>query len=431
MNIQQFFKRLRKDKPREPATSDRAALSATQIPSHVLQVVEKLTQAGYQAYLVGGCVRDLLTGTTPKDFDVATNAKPHDIRRLFNHSRLIGRRFLLVHVFFRQNNIVEVATFRGNPTTQTQHRMLSQDGQILQDNVFGTIEEDALRRDFTINALFYNPHQNRIVDYTHGLTDIDHHTIRLIGDPETRYREDPIRMLRALRFAAKLGFTIEPATEKPLHHMGTLLHAVSPTRLFEETMKLFTHGYAVAVLKQLRAYGFEKLLLAGTEHYNEKDWSFIQSGLQATDERYYAHKTCSIAFLLALFFYPAYRERLDALSIEKRVNYPLREEAIADTLRSAMQVLTIPKRFSYVVRSIWHLQHALITAKPTKVERLVEHSEFRPAFDLLWLRANTHEPELLEWATWWKTHYGHAAPIEHTPKKRNPRHRGPRRVTNQ
>ena len=407
MSIKHFFKRLvTGDAP----TGTVKKLSRQQIPDHVLLVVEKLSRAGYQAYLVGGCVRDLLTGSHPKDFDVTTDATPQEVRRLFRNSRLIGRRFLLVHVFFKDDLMVEVATFRGNPTDHSHQRSLSQEGRILQDNVFGSIEEDAMRRDFTINALFYNPLRDQIMDYTVGLADIEHRLIRLIGDPETRYREDPVRMLRALRFAAKLNFKIESKTEAPLYHMGKLLLSVPPARLFEETLKLFTHGYALSVLALLRQYGFDNILFPSMAGYTDKDWTLITGGLKATDERYHAHKTCSSSFLIALFLYPAYRERVLSLSAGKRVGYLLKEEAIAQVLRTACAVLCIPKRITYTVRSIWHLQYALITVKPNQVERLVAHPEFRPAFDLLWLRANTNEPELMEWATWWKKHYGDSVP---------------------
>ena len=389
-----------------PTRCPAEGMSIRSIPSHVLSVVDKLSDAGHEAYLVGGCVRDLLTGMTPKDFDVATSATPEQVRRLFRNSRLIGRRFVLVHVFFGPET-VEVATFRGNPDGNTPHRKMSKTGQILQDNAYGTIEEDALRRDFTINALFYDPRSHEIIDFTNGLADIKKKLVRLIGEPETRYREDPMRMLRALRFAAKLNFKIEKDTDAPMRNMAPLLLSVPSARLFEETMKLFLHGYAVPVMDFLRSYKFDEILFKLSGKYRDPDWALIYAGLSATDARYRKHKKCSTTFLISLLLFATYRERLKELQQGKRPGYLMKEEAMNDTLKAASQTLCIPKRVSMIVRGIWHLQYTLVSAKPHQVNRIVTHPQFRPALDLLCLRAELNEPELLTWAQWWQTHYGH------------------------
>lgn len=407
--IKKLFKHLTQS--RDPIRSPAVGLSIRSIPTYVLSVVDKLTDAGYQAYLVGGCVRDLLTQCQPKDFDVATNATPQQVRRLFRHSRLIGRRFVLVHVYFGKDT-VEVATFRGDPSN-TPHRVMSKTGQILQDNAYGTIEEDALRRDFTINALFYDPRQHEIIDYTQGLHDIRHQSIRLIGDPETRYREDPMRMLRALRFAAKLNFTLDKPTDAAMRPMGPSLLSVPPARLFEETMKLFTHGYALPVMKLLRHYGFDRILFPFLTAYTDMDWALVTAGLANTDERYHQHKTCSISFLIALLCFHGYRHRL--VQLQQAGNHPgylVKEQAMHDMLRTATDTLQIPKRFTQVVRAIWHLQYTLVTAKPHQVERIANHPQFRAALDLLRLRAEWNEQELATWVAWWTKHHGEA-PYHH------------------
>lgn len=407
--IKKLFKSLTK-RNNTPTRSPADGLSLRAIPTHVLSVVDKLAHAGYEAYLVGGCVRDLLTQCVPKDFDVATSATPQEVRKLFRNSRLIGRRFVLVHVFFGKET-VEVATFRGDPSN-TPHRIMSKTGQILQDNAYGSIEEDAMRRDFTINALFYDPRHHEIVDYTNGLGDIRKKTIRLIGTPEVRYREDPMRMLRALRFAAKLNFQIDKATDASMHHMGPLLLSVPPARLFEETMKLFTHGYAVPVMALLRHYRFEQILFKFADNYDENDWALILSGLANTDQRYRDHKKCSLSFIIALLCFGGYRHTLAALQQGKRLGYLIKEEAMDNVLRSASQTLQIPKRITCIVRGIWHLQYALVSAKPHQVERLGNHPQFRPALDLLQIRAELNEPDLQPWLNWWKLHYGNA-PYHH------------------
>lgn len=397
----------RNDKPtRTPAQG----IPPRSIPTHVLSVVDKLSDAGYEAYLVGGCVRDLLTQSHPKDFDVATNATPQEVRKLFRNSRLIGRRFVLVHVYFGKET-VEVATFRGDPSN-TPHRVMSKSGQILQDNAYGTIEEDAMRRDFTINALFYDPRHHELIDFTQGLTDIRKKKIRLIGDPATRYREDPMRMLRALRFSAKLGFDIDKATDAPMRTMGAQLLAVPPARLFEETMKLFMHGYAVPVLNLLRRYGFDRILFTFADDYHDADWSFIVEGLTNTDERFHAHLGCSTSFLIALLCYPGFQHYLNRLKQDARAGYLLKEEAMQEVLRTASQTLHIPKRITAIVRGIWHLQYALVTAKPHQVDRIANHPQFRPALDLLRLRSATHEPALTDWVNWWTTRFAEA-PYHH------------------
>ncbi|MDB4308534.1 polynucleotide adenylyltransferase PcnB, partial [Porticoccaceae bacterium] len=245
-------------------TSEYHSLSPKMISRDARKVVEVLQDAGYEAYVVGGAVRDLLMGLKAKDFDVATDAKPAEVKSLFRRSRIIGRRFQIVHVQFSRE-IIEVTTFRSNENksngNRKNHRQQTDSGMLTRDNVFGSLTDDASRRDLTINAMYYDPGDNSIHDFAEGLGDIEKRMIRIMGDPATRFREDPVRMLRVVRFAAKLGFTIEPRTGKPMHKLAADLEHVSPPRLFDETLKLFMSGQGLASFWLLHEYGlFERII---------------------------------------------------------------------------------------------------------------------------------------------------------------------------
>ena len=278
-------------------------ISRANISENALKVLYRLKQAGYQAYLVGGGVRDLLLGREPKDFDVATDASPEEVKRVFRNCRLIGRRFRLAHVYFGRE-IVEVATFRSVGEVIGKGERQTSNGMLVRDNVYGTIEEDALRRDFTVNALYYNIEDFSVLDYADGLKDLESGTLRLLGDPDVRYREDPVRMLRAVRFAAKLGFMLAPSCEEPLFTSGHLLESVPAARLFDEVVKLFMGGTSVQAFEKLRHYDLFARLFPETDEalsHEDQDFpvTFVLRGLENTDQRISVGKPVTPAFLFA------------------------------------------------------------------------------------------------------------------------------------
>jgi poly(A) polymerase len=278
-------------------------ISRAQISENALKVLQRLKKADYEAYLVGGCVRDLLLGREPKDFDVATNASPEQVKQVFRNCRIIGRRFRLAHVFFGRE-IIEVATFRGSELEESDQQVIHEDGRLLRDNVFGTLEEDVWRRDFTVNALYYNIRDFSVVDYTGGMQDHANAVLRLIGDPNIRYREDPVRMLRAIRFAVKLGFTLHPDTEQPIYTQAELLKSIPAARLYDEVLKLFLTGYGVQTFEMLRHYGLFAILFPATDKCLETEDHdfprlFLSRALENSDLRFADGKSLTPYFLLS------------------------------------------------------------------------------------------------------------------------------------
>lgn len=354
--------------------------------------------------MVGGGVRDLLLGREPKDFDVATDATPEDVKQVFRNCRLIGRRFRLAHVHFGRE-IIEVATFRGmHETTSDQAKQDSENGMLLRDNVYGTIEEDALRRDFTINALYYNIGDFSIVDYADGLKDLQAGVLRLLGDPEQRYREDPVRMLRAVRFAAKLGFTINPACEKPLFESGDLLDGVPSARLFDEVLKLFLGGTALHAFEKLRHFDLFRHLFPETDEslsHEEQGFpiTFVIRGLKNTDARVRADKPVTPAFLFAVFLWEPVRQRVQQLEAKGESRHDAMVEAGREVIGQQVSRVSIPKRFTLQMREIWNMQHRL-EQRGKRAIRLLEHPRFRAAYDFLLLRAESGETDLAL-AQWW------------------------------
>ncbi len=354
--------------------------------------------------MVGGGVRDLLLGREPKDFDVATDATPEDVKQIFRNCRLIGRRFRLAHVHFGRE-IIEVATFRGmHEATSDQARQDSNNGMLLRDNVYGTIEEDALRRDFTVNALYYNIEDFSVVDYADGLKDLQAGVLRLLGDPEQRYREDPVRMLRAARFAAKLGFTINPACEKPLFENGDLLSGVPSARLFEEVLKLFLGGTALHAFEKLRHFDLFRHLFPETDEslsHEEQGFpvTFVIRGLKNTDARVRAGKPVTPAFLFAVFLWEPVRRRMQQLEARGESRHDAMMEAGREAIDRQISRVAIPKRFSLQMREIWNMQHRL-EQRGKRTMRLLEHPRFRAAYDFLLLRAESGEIDLAL-AQWW------------------------------
>lgn len=401
-------------------------ISRALISENALRVLQRLKEAGFASLLVGGCVRDLLLGREPKDFDVVTDARPEQIRKIFNNARLIGRRFRLAHVRFGRE-IVEVATFRAVPAPGATDAESA--------NVFGTQEEDAARRDFTVNALYYNIRDFTVMDYVGGAEDLRQGLLRTIGDPTTRFHEDPVRMLRAVRFAAKLGFRIEPATAEPLGTLGALLETVPPARMFEEVLKLFHGGSALATFELLRHYRLFQHLFPLTEQSLEtKDNStplvLVPQALANTDTRIAEDKPVTPAFLFAALLWEPVRQAAHAVAGARA--YEALDRAADQVLRGQLRHVMIPKRFSVPMREIWTMQSRFERRAGGQALRLLEHKRFRAAYDFLLLRAHAGEvdPALAEWWTAFQTAVGaerHAMIEAVTPTGDKPRRRRRRR----
>lgn len=362
---------------------------------------------------MGGGLRDLLLGHEPKDFDIATSALPEQVQQLFKRNcRLIGRRFVLAHVRMGPD-IVEVATFRAMARAPDDDAELHASGRILRDNVYGTREDDAFRRDFTINALFYSIEDFSIIDYVGGMADIKVGQLRLIGDPVTRYREDPVRMLRAARFAAKLGFTLHPDTEAPLAQMRGLLADVPPARLFDEVLKLFLSRYAVEAFEKLRHYGLFGQLFPQTEAALTKQLGnfplmLVTRALQSTQQRLAEDKSVTPTFLFAALLWEPVRLRMDAAIYEGQHAAAALAAAAEAVVDAQNAVITIPKRFSVPMREIWQMQPRFGYRRGRQPHRLMAHPRFRAAYDFLLLRAESGEADV-ELARWW-TEFQAAAP---------------------
>lgn len=366
-------------------------------------IIRGLLDAGYQAYLVGGCVRDLLLGITPKDFDVATDAHPNEICSLFENSRLIGRRFQIVHVYFRRDYI-EVSTFRAlAKSTHSGSSTEFTNGRIIRDNTFGTIEEDAARRDFTVNAMYYDLENSQVLDFCNGLEDINNRCLRMIGPADVRYREDPVRILRALRFRAKLKLEIAEDTAAPIISMGHLLKEVSPARLFDETIKLFHSGYAVNCFHELEHYQVLPNLLPYThsELKNDEDFrAFIYAALENTDIRIASGKSVNPAFVFAVFLWKSYTNLLDQFN-NQGVHYGEGAwEAGRSTVLQQSAITSITKRFSITICEIWKLQNRFSRKRGRRVLQFLQHPRFRAAYDFMCLRAQAGELDSYE-CKWW------------------------------
>ena len=396
-------------------------VSRKNISPNPLKVLTHLSKSGYEAYLVGGGVRDILLGLTPKDFDIATDAKPNQIRSLFKNCRLIGRRFRLAHVFFGRE-IVEVATFRaGNEGDEnTTKRRGSQDhhtnenGIVKRDNIFGTLEEDAWRRDITINALYYNIKDFSIIDLTGGLKDIESKTVRMIGEPQKRYTEDPVRMLRNIRLAAKLGFNIEEKTAAPINSMAPHLREISNARLFDEAVKLFHNGAADQSFLLLEQYQLLDELFPATKQAIKKypeTKRFILKACENTNERILDNKTVTPAFLFAVMLWQPLQHQTTYL-IENEHLPPVEAKlnAASMVLNEQNKITAIPKRFTMAIREIWQLQPRLARDIDKRSLNAITHPRFRAAYDFLLLRAETN-PALQKNAQWW-TEYQAADAIQ-------------------
>lgn len=426
---------------------DQHPVSRKDISSAAVKTLYRLHDHGYQAFLVGGGVRDLLLGLHPKDFDVATDATPEQVKQVFgSQCQIIGRRFRLAHVRFGRE-IIEVATFRAHHTQSEgdHHGRTSDEGMILRDNVWGSIEDDAERRDFTVNALYYNIADFTLWDFAGGRKDLEQRQLRLIGDPDTRYREDPVRMLRAVRFAAKLDFSIEPATAEPMRRLGDLLDDISSHRLFDESQKLLASGHAVRVLELLQEYDLFRHLFpqAGPSDEYER---LLALTAASTDQRIRDGKSVNPAFFYAALLWGRVQAHFAELTADGVPPVPALQQAGQRAISRQTERTAITRFTAQALREIWEMQPRLEQPRPRQVDALLAQQRFRAAYDFLVLREKAGE-DTGGWGAWW-TRYQDADPglqaellralerggqagkssgKDGAPASRKPRKRGPRK----
>ena len=383
----------------ERLSVEKHGIDRRQVSRHAIKVCEVLRQHGYEAYIVGGAVRDLIVGLHPKDFDVATNATPEEVKPLFRRARIIGRRFRLVHVVFGPE-IIETSTFRAASLAGVEHT--DQHGRILRDNEFGTHEEDAARRDFTLNALYYDPLTEEVIDFHRGVHDLKNRLVRMIGNPEQRYREDPVRMLRAVRFAAKLSADIEPSTLEPIRRLAPLIENVPASRLFDETLKLLTCGHAMECLRKLREVGLHQdiMPLLDVVFNVPEGEEFVELGLARTDARVHTGKPVSPSFLFAALLWKLVYQRWQALVADGGHPTQTLLEAADSVLEEQSKKIAIQRRFIADIRDIWFMQARFERVNAKAIWRMIEQPRFRAAVDFLQLRAEAREVDSVM-AQWW------------------------------
>lgn len=383
--LKSFFKKFKKTK-KSNFEIDFKKIDISLISIHAIKTIEVLEDNGFEAYVVGGAVRDLLFGIKPKDFDVVTNATPDQIHHLFKRSRMIGRRFKLVHVIYGRE-VIEVSTYRSQ-----QKEIPQADGSIIKDdNHFGTIEEDAMRRDFTINAMFYSPTHHKLVDFHDGLEDLKHGIIRMIGNPEKRYQEDPIRILRAFRVCAKLNMSLNNQTRNPIEKNITLLHDIPHSRLFDEVIKFFLTGHALNSFKVLQNEGiYSQFFLSPKFESKEIDF-FISNGLKNTDLRINQDKSCNPSFLFSFLLWHQVYQLWDQYKIELKHSIAGLNQAIDEVIEKQIKLFPIHKRFTITMKEIWRLQPRFENQSPKKIYRLLLHPRFRAAYDFMLLRCQSHQ----------------------------------------
>ncbi|MFC6441395.1 polynucleotide adenylyltransferase PcnB [Bowmanella sp. JS7-9] len=419
-------------------TREQHGISRNDIDDSALKVLYRLHNAGYEAYLVGGCVRDLMLGLHPKDFDVVTNATPEQVRKLFRNSRLIGRRFQLVHVIFGRD-IIEVATFRGHHQDDENHGKQNDHGQILRDNVFGSIEEDAERRDFSVNAMYYNIADFTVHDFAGGVEALQARKLDLIGDPETRYREDPVRMLRAARFAAKLDMQIAERSAKPIRTLASLLSNIPPARLFEEVIKLFLSGHGERTLELMADYNLLQPLFPAltplVKQRDSKEWAFLRQVMRNSDQRIADGLSVTPAFIYAaLMWYPVeirYGQLRAESGLSENDAFNL---AMTEVIEQQIRRIMIPRRFTTPIREIWQMQQRLTRRQGRRAWQTFEHPRFRAGFDFLLVRGQAEGGQAEELTQWWQAFQeadndARRAMLERQPtqaKKRPRRRRAPR-----
>lgn len=391
---------------------DSHSISRKHISDNALKVMRHLNKSGFDAYLVGGAVRDLLLGKHPKDFDIATNATPEEVRRLFKNARIIGRRFRIVHVLFGRE-IIEVTTFRGHHDTENNENLAknssqtSTQGMLLRDNVFGSIEEDALRRDFTVNALYYSSKDFCVYDFVNALDDIKHKKLRLIGDPAIRFKEDPVRILRALRFAAKLDFQLDKHTYVQIDEHAELLSHIPAARLFDEFGKLFITGHAVKTYNELKQHQLLKFLIYSIDEAikNPIHEALARQAFINTDERLSQNKSVTPAFIFAVLLWPALNTAKESLKNDDLPTFALIHAAANTVIQKQSQLTSLPKYIQSALKDIWELQERLLHRNGRRAFKTLEHPKFRAAYDFLLLREQAGEiaPGLGDWWTAFQT----------------------------
>lgn len=379
-----FFRRTKKQAPK-PNRINEHSLRTQLTDANALNVIKVLNANGFQAYLVGGCVRDALCGVKPKDFDVATDAPLEAVSKLFRRSRIVGRRFPIVHVRFGRD-LIEVSTFRQSISDKVVH---DDRGMILRDNAFGTLHEDAFRRDFTTNALYYDPSNDEIIDFVDGIKDIKQKRLRFIGNTRTRLAEDPVRMLRAMRFSAKLGFAIDPEILRHANESANSLEAVSPARLFDEFIKLFLNGYAEVVWRQLRETPLANALFPCCDPNSP----LVLAAMRNTDERILGGASVTPGFLVAVLLW-------DDFCARSHDQATLEDDPAFATLKHQQSHIAVPRRFGTFAREVWLIQERLHKRNPRSLDRLASHKRFRAGYDFLCLQAESDEL-MVPIADWW------------------------------
>lgn len=405
------------------------SISRNDIDDNALKVLYRLHNAGFRALLVGGGVRDLLLGLKPKDFDITTNATPEEVKALFRNCRLIGRRFRLAHILFGRE-IIEVATFRGHHDDDNgedkQKVKQSQAGMLLRDNVYGSLEEDSERRDFTVNALYYDIADFSLYDFCGGMQDLAERKLKLIGDPEVRYREDPVRMMRAIRFAAKLDLEISDECAEPIRRLAPLLQDIPAARHFDEVIKLLLSGQGLDTYRLLKEYKLIQILfpILFKEGEDDKANSMIEQALKDSDSRIQQGKRVTPAYIYAIMLWYPVEQRAHAISFESGMEYhDAFLLAMNEVLAIQVKTIAIPKRFTATIRDIWNLQLRLPRNGGKRAQRAYHHIKFRAAFDFLELRAKVEQSEeLAELTAWWQEYQLHNELPEHDhSRKRNNR----------
>jgi poly(A) polymerase len=355
-----------------------------------LKILKKLIKSGHEAYLVGGCIRDILLGHKPKDFDIATSATPEQIHKLFKRSRIIGRRFKLVHIIFSARKFIEVATFRSGKAKA------SHDGLVIRDNHYGSLKDDVFRRDFTINGLYYDINKSEVIDYVGGLKDLEILKINMIGNPSERFEEDPVRMIRAVRFQAKLNAKIEPKLIEAIQKKSHLLSNIPPARLYEEVIKLFHNENSIQVFRELFKLSLLKHLFSQTEEN-----SFVTAALINTSERIKSGNSVTPVFLFAVFLWSALNKRLNQKNKKNKSRIELMLETSEDVIKQQTQQVMMPRWLSSRVKDVWLMQYQLENYNPKKSKNLIRSPRFRMAYDFLVLRSKSIDKDLKAKAEYW------------------------------
>ncbi len=374
----------------------RFGVNSDQLSKNALSVIAKLQKEGFDAYIVGGGIRDLIKGLKPKDFDIVTNCQPNEIRKLFKNSRIIGRRFQLVHITF-PNEVVETTTFRSGKNEDEESIQINDGGRIIRDNMWGTQEEDVFRRDFTINSIYYNPFSKEVIDYTAGVKDLKTKVIKFIGNPEQRIKEDPIRILRAVRFASKLDFSIEKRALPIIKKYKAQITEMPPARVYEEVIKLFLLGHGERSYKILKELGIFEILFPHTNYLNTNYDQFFESALRDTDQRFHNNKTLNPGFLFATLLWPKIFEESE---IDKKINFRKFYQTTANVIRRQQLITAVPRRFTSFIKDVWMYQVRFNKIGKKSIS-FSQSLRFRAAYDFLLIR-KILEPGLVEKIDWWK-----------------------------